>query len=63
MGVELAHRLAFELDAVSGVHNAIANGVGDGGLSDDLVPLENGKLGTEDCGSATVSVFQDLQKD
>ena len=47
IGVEHANRLAFELDAVSGMHDAVANGVCDGGVSDDLVPLGNGKLGTE----------------
>gem|GEM_PF-4980999 len=57
MGVKLTHRLAFQLDAVSGMHDAVANGVRDGGVSDDLVPPGNGKLGTEDRGSTAVSVF------
>ena len=45
------------------MHDAVANSVRDGGVSDDLVPLGNGKLGTEDRRSAAVSVFQDLQQD
>src|SRR6266581_4148200 len=48
--IELAHRLAFELDAVCGMHDAVADGIRDGGVSDDLVPLGDGKLGTEERG-------------
>ncbi len=58
MGVELAHRFAFELNAVSGVYDAVANGVRDGGVSDNLMPLGNGKLGAEDRGGAAVAVFE-----
>jgi len=39
VGIELAHQLAFQLDAVGGMHDAVANGVRDGGVSDDLVLL------------------------
>ena len=48
IGVELAHRFAFEFDTVGGMHDAVANGVSDSRISDDLVPLGNGELRTED---------------
>ena len=44
------------------MHDAVANGVRDGGVTDSLVPLGNGKLGAEDRGSAAVAVFQDFKQ-
>jgi hypothetical protein len=61
MSVELAHRLAFELDAVGGMNDTATDGVGDGGVSVGLVLLGNGKLGTEKRGCPTLAVFQDLE--
>jgi len=40
LGVQLSHRLPFELDAVGAVHDAVANGVGDGRVTKGfMIPL------------------------
>ena len=44
LGVQLSHGLPFELDAVGAVHDAVADGVGDGRIADRLVPAGHRKL-------------------
>ena len=42
--------------------NAIQDGVGEGGVSDGLVPVFDGQLAGDDCGGAAVAVFEDFQE-
>ena len=48
---------------MGGMHDAVANGIGKGGVSDSLVPLGNRKLGAEQRGGAAVAILQDLKQD
>jgi hypothetical protein len=43
-GALFAQRVALELEAMSVVHDAVQNGVGDGGLGDDVMPAIDGDL-------------------
>ena len=44
LGSRLAHGLAAQLDAMSVVHEPVEDTVGDGGIADLLVPLDDGNL-------------------
>ena len=46
MSVEFANRLAFELNAVSGMHDTVADGVRNGGVSDSYMPLGGPEAGS-----------------
>src|SRR2546427_6495596 len=59
-GFRLAERPTLELDAVGGVDEAVADGVGECGLPDGLVPLLDGKLAGDECRGALVAVPQGL---
>ena len=53
--------LAGQLDAVGVVNEAIEDGVGVGGIADDLMPSGDGKLRGDDRRSAPIALFEDLQ--
>jgi hypothetical protein len=55
------HALADEIGAVGVVHDAIEDGVGIGGISDQLVPFVDRDL-TGDGRPATIVFFDDLKK-
>ena len=38
LGIQLAHRISLQVDAVGAVHDAVADRIGDGGLADYLMP-------------------------
>jgi hypothetical protein len=59
-GGGFAEAFALEREPVCVVHDAIENGIGDGGIADDFVPVLDGKL-TGDDGRAP-PVFHDLQQ-
>ena len=44
LGSCLAHGLAAQLDAMSVVHEPVEDTVGDGGIADLLMPLDDGNL-------------------
>ena len=39
LGLELAHGLALEFEVVGVVDDSVEDGIGEGGIADDLVPL------------------------
>ena len=49
-----------EFDAVRGVHQAVQDGIGDGRLSDELVPHGDGDLGGHDGALDTHPILKDL---
>ena len=61
-GVLLSHAFSGELKAVSVVNEAIQDGVAEGWVADNVVPMFNGDLAGDDGGGATVAVIEDLQK-
>ena len=40
----LSHRVSFQVELVGAVHEAIEDGVGQGRLSDDIMPFFKGEL-------------------
>ena len=52
---------ALEREPMGIVHEAIENGIGDGGIADDLVPVLDGELAGYDGRAAAVAILHDLQ--
>ena len=61
-GVLFSHAFSGELKAVSVVNEAIQDGVAEGRVSDDVVPMFDGDLAGNDGGGATVAIIKNLQK-
>ena len=61
-GVLLSHAFSGELKAVSVVNEAIQDGVAEGWVADNVLPMFNGDLAGDDGGGTTVAVVQYLQK-
>src|SRR6202789_2159825 len=61
-GVLFSHAFSGELKAVSVVNEAIQDGVAEGGVADNFVPMFDGDLAGDDGGGATVAIIEDLQK-
>ena len=58
----LAHRRSVQCDAVGGVDDAVEDGVGQGGIADDLVPMLDRHLAGDDEGSPATSVLGDFEE-
>src|SRR5579863_2911043 len=58
----LSHRRAAQRDNVSVVHEAVADGVGDRGIRERIVPTFCRQLGGYDGGGAVVAIFEDLEQ-
>src|SRR6202035_4423742 len=54
--------LSGEFDAMRIVHEAVENGVGVGGIANDLVPRRERELGSDDRRSAVVTLFEDFEQ-
>lgn len=61
-GVLLSHAFSGELKAVSVVNETIQDGVAEGWVADNVVPMFDGDLAGDDGGGATVAIIEDLQK-
>jgi hypothetical protein len=61
-GVLLSHAFSGELQTVSVVNEAIQDGVAEGWVADNVVPMFNRDLAGDDGGGATVAIIKDLQK-
>jgi len=59
---DLAHAVSLECEAVSVVNEAVEDGVGDGGIGDDLVPAVDRHLAGDDGRSALVAVVYDFEE-
>jgi hypothetical protein len=60
LGSCLAHGLAAQLDTMSVVHEPVEDTVGDGGVSDLLVPLQDGNLRSQDRRSCLITLVTDF---
>jgi len=58
----LAHGLALEGDAVGVVHEAVEDGVGEGWVADDLVPVLDRQLAGEERRALAVADIEQLQQ-
>ena len=61
-GVLFSHAFSGELKAVSVVNEAVQDGVAEGGVTDDVVPMFDGDLAGDDGRGATMAIIKDLQK-
>ena len=57
-----AQRLALEFDSVGIVHQAVQNGIGHRRISNDFVPLLNGKLAGDEGGALALAIIEDFQQ-
>ena len=62
MGGDLSHAVSREYEAVCIVDETVENGVGDGGIGDDLVPVIDWDLAGDDGGTTLMPVVNDLEK-
>ena len=60
--VQASHGGTLEGDAVSVVEDAVEDGVSEGGVAADIVPVLDGELGTEDGAVPGVKVVEDFEK-
>ncbi len=58
-GRSFSYALSGELKAVSVVDQAIQDGVGQGGIADDLVPAIDGDLACDDRGCVLMAILAD----
>ena len=61
-GVLLSHAFSGELKAVSIVNEAVEDGVGDGRVADDVMPMFDGDLAGDDRRATAMAVVNDLEK-
>src|SRR6267154_2368844 len=61
-GVLLSHAFSGELKAVSVVNEAVQDGVAEGGVADNVMPMFDGDLAGDDGRGATMAIIKDLQK-
>ena len=54
--------MAGEIDPVRIVDDAVENSVGVGGIADQLMPFIDGDLAGDDCRSAAVALFENLEE-
>ena len=58
----LSQALSLEVDAVGVVDESVEDGVGDGGIADELVPAIDGQLAGHDDRSRLVSILDDFEE-
>jgi len=58
----IAQRRPIEIQPVGGVHQAIEDGVSDGRICDQLVPMLDGDLAGDDRGASAVTVVDDVEQ-
>jgi len=61
-GARASQAVAGEIDPVSIVDEAIEDGIGVSGIADQLVPFVDRNLAGDDCRSAAVTFFEDLEE-
>jgi hypothetical protein len=62
LGFSFAHGFSFQIDLVSVVNQAIHDGIGQGGITDDVMSLIQWQLTGDDGGAAVITVFEDFQQ-
>ena len=56
------HAFSGQFDSMSVVNEAVQDGVGVGGIADDLVPAVHGKLGGNERRTSPISFLKDFEK-
>ena len=62
LGGDLSHAVSLEGEAVGVVDEAVEDGVGDGRIGNDLVPLLDRHLAGDDGRSALVAIVDDFEE-
>jgi len=61
LSLGFSHRFPFQGDAVSVMDQPVADGIGDGGIGDQLVPVVGSELAGDQGGVQPVAVLKDLE--
>ncbi len=61
LGFGFSHRFSLEIDPVGVMDETVEDGVGQGGITDDRVPLIDRLLTGHDGGPDVVAVLQDFE--
>ena len=61
-GLVSSHRGTFQSDTVGVVDEAVEDGVTEGGITDDIMPVFDGQLAGDEGRATTVAVLEDLEK-
>ena len=62
LGGRLSQALPIEGEPMGVVHEPIEDGIGDGWIANDVVPVLDGELACHDRRGAAVAIFHDLQQ-
>ena len=62
VGFELAHGWPVQFQPIGIVDDAIEDGVGEGRLADDIVPLVEGKLAGDERRAVAIAILDDLHQ-
>ncbi len=61
-GVLFSHAFSGVLKAVCILYEAVQDGVAEGGIADDLMPVFDGDLACDDNRCATMAIIEDLEE-
>ncbi len=56
------HRFSLQIDGIGVMHEAVEDGIGKRRVADDLVPLFNRKLRSDDGRAQSMSVIEDVEQ-
>ena len=59
---KFAHGVSSEFDTVGGVEDTVEEGVGDGGVADQVVPSADGKLTGDQSSGCAMAVVNDFEQ-
>jgi hypothetical protein len=62
VGLVTSHRGSFGGDAMSVMNEAIEDGVAEGGIADDIMPVLDGELAGDESRAPAVSVFEYIEE-
>ena len=57
-----SHRRTFQSDSVGVVDEAVEDGVAEGGIANDVMPVLDGELAGDEGCAAAVAVFKDVEE-
>ena len=57
-----SHRFSFQVELVRAVHESVEDGVGEGRIPDDVVPVLDGELAGDHSGADAIAVFGNLEQ-
>ena len=62
VGVFFPHRFSFQINGVSVMDEAVEDGIGEGGVADEFMPLLDRQLRGDDGGTESMAVIEDVEQ-